>query len=121
MKAKHFFIGVVGSVLACFSVLSLLLVAADPFFVLRGLEEGETSRFNSQRYQMAGLIRHQDYSAVVMGTSLVANYRASWFTEGLGEEALKITFPDRPPAGFPHPPGAGQGLFLPGPQYPQTA
>jgi len=26
MKAKHFFIGVVGSVLACFSVLSLLLV-----------------------------------------------------------------------------------------------
>ena len=94
MKAKHFFIGVVGSVLACFSVLSLLLVAADPFFVLRGLEEGETSRFNSQRYQMAGLIRHQDYSAGVMGTSLVANYRASWFTEGLGEETLKITFPD---------------------------
>lgn len=94
MKAKHFFIGVVGSVLACFSVLSLLLVAADPFFVLRGLEEGETSRFNSQRYQMAGLIRHQDYSAVVMGTSLVANYRASWFTQGTGEQTLKITFPD---------------------------
>ena len=120
MKAKHFFIGVVGSVLACFSVLSLLLVAADPFFVLRGLEEGETSRFNSQRYQMAGLIRHQDYSAVVMGTSLVANYRASWFTEGLGEET-DHRVRHRPPAGLPHPSGAGQGLFLPGPQYPQTA
>ena len=31
---------------------------------------------------------------MVMGTSLVANYHASWFTEGLGEETLKITFPD---------------------------
>lgn len=31
---------------------------------------------------------------MVMGTSLVANFRASWFTEGTGIETLKITFPD---------------------------
>ena len=94
MKAKRFFIGVIGGVLACFGALILLLSTVDPFFVLHGMEEGDTARFNNQRYQMAGLIRHQDYSAVVMGTSLVANYRASWFTNGIGEETLKITFPD---------------------------
>lgn len=94
MKAKHFFITVLAGVLACFAVLILLLSSVDPFFVLHGLEEGDTARFHNQRYQMAGLIRHQDYSAVVMGTSLAANYRASWFTQGTGEETLKITFPD---------------------------
>jgi len=94
MKAKHFFIAVLAGVLACFGVLILLLSTVDPFFVLHGMDEDDTARFDNQRYQMAGLIRHQDYSAVVMGTSLVANYRASWFTNGLGEETLKITFPD---------------------------
>lgn len=94
MKAKHFFIAAIAGTLACFGVLVLLLSAVDPFFVLGGMEEGGAARFHNQRYQMAGLIRHQDYSAVVMGTSLVANYRASWFTRNLGEETLKITFPD---------------------------
>ena len=94
MKAKGFFITVLAGVLLCFGVLTALLSVEDPFFVLGGVEEGETALFDDQRYQMAGLIRHQDYSAVVMGTSLVANYRASWFTEGLGQETLKITFPD---------------------------
>lgn len=94
MKTKTFFIAVIAGSLTCFCLLAGLLAAADPFFVLRGVREGDTARFDNQRYQMAGLIRHQDYSAVVMGTSLVANYRASWFTQGLGEETLKITFPD---------------------------
>ena len=43
---------------------------------------------------MAGLIRHQDYSAVVMGTSLVANYRASWIEEFYHGPGLRITIPD---------------------------
>lgn len=94
MKSKRFFIAVLAGVLLCFGVLTALLSAEDPFFVLGGIEEGETALFDNQRYQMAGLIRHQDYQAVVMGTSLAANYRASWFTEGLGESTLKITFPD---------------------------
>ena len=94
MKAKTFFIAVLACVLACFGGLVLLVSAEDPFFVMGGIGREETAPFSNQRYEMAGLIRHQDYSAVVMGTSLVANFRASWFTEGLGEETLKITFPD---------------------------
>lgn len=94
MKPKHFFIAVLAGILACFGALTLLLSTEDPFFVLGGIGEEETALFDNQRYQMAGLIRHQDYSAVVMGTSLVANYRASWFTQGTGEQTLKITFPD---------------------------
>ena len=94
MKAKTFFIAVLAGVLACLGMFILFLSVEDPFFVLGGIGEEETALFDNQRYQMAGLIRHQDYSQVVMGTSLVANYRASWFTEGTGKETLKITFPD---------------------------
>lgn len=94
MKARTFFFAALTGVLCCFAALVLTVSVEDPFFVLSGIDEGETALFDNQRYQMAGLIRHQDYSAVVMGTSLVANYRASWFTEGLGEKTLKITFPD---------------------------
>ena len=94
MKAKTFFIAVIAGVLACLGTFILLLSVEDPFFVMSGIGEGETALFDNQRYQMPGLIRHQDYSQVVMGTSLVANYRASWFTQGTGEKTLKITFPD---------------------------
>lgn len=94
MKAKTFFIAVLAGVLACLGTFILLLSMVDPFFVLRGMDEDQRALFDNQRYQMAGLIRHQDYTQVVMGTSLVANYRASWFTSETGEETLKITFPD---------------------------
>lgn len=94
MKARTFALITLAAVLLCFSVPAALLSVEDPFFVLGGIDEGETALFDNERYEMAGLIRHQDYSCVVVGTSLVANYRASWFTEGTGERTLKITFPD---------------------------
>lgn len=94
MSAKRFFIGVLAAVLLLLGSAMAFLMAVDPLMTLHPLEEGETALFSNQRYEMPGLIRNQDYSAVVMGTSLVANYRASWFTEALGAETLKITFPD---------------------------
>lgn len=93
MNAKRFFLTVLAALLLCLGGTTALVAWADPLNS-RGLAEGETALFVNQRYEMAGLIRNQDYSAVVMGTSLVANYRASWFTQGLGEPTLKITFPD---------------------------
>lgn len=93
MNAKRFFA-------VSLAAAALILCAAAAFIgwtdpLMRGgLAEGETALFINQRYEEAGLIRSQDYSAVVMGTSLAANYRASWFTEGLGAQTLKITFPD---------------------------
>lgn len=94
MKAKTFFIVVLVGVAVCLGAAVGLLSAEDPFFVTGGIAEDETALFDNQRYQMAGLIRHQDYSAVVMGTSLAANYQANWFTDETGKETLKITFPD---------------------------
>lgn len=93
MNAKRFFVAAVAVVLVCLCGLAAVVAAVDPLFAFNGVEEGETAVFANQRYEMPGLIRHQDYSAVVMGTSLVANFRASWFEEGLDKDVLKITFP----------------------------
>ena len=93
MKAKTFFLAALSCALLLLAGSAGVVVWADPMLT-QGLKEGETAVFTNERYQMAGLIRHQDYSQVVMGTSLVANYRASWFTEGTGEKTLKISFPD---------------------------
>lgn len=101
MNGKRFFLSALALTVAALLCLGGALAALDPFFVTRGLkEDGQRAVFSNQRYEMAGLIRNQDYSAVVMGTSLVANYRASWFTQGLGKPTLKITFPSGWPEEF---------------------
>ena len=100
MNAKRFFLAALALTLVLLLCPAVTLAALDPFFIVRGLDQGERAYFSNQRYEMAGLIRNQDYSAVVMGTSLVANYRASWFTEGLGKPTLKITFPSGWPGEF---------------------
>lgn len=93
MNGKRFFLGAL-------SCAALLLAAAAAFVfwvdptLTKGIEEGDTALFVNERYEMAGLIRSQDYSAIVMGTSMVANFRASWFQEGVGIKTLKVTFPD---------------------------
>ena len=74
MNGKRFFLSAVALTLAVLLCLGGALAALDPFFVVRALEEDEHAFFSNQRYEMAGLVRNQDYSAVVMGTSLVANY-----------------------------------------------
>ena len=94
MNAKRFFAAVLAAVLLILGGAAAFVAWVDPLHANRKMEEGDTALFVNQRYEMPGLIRNQDYSAVVMGTSLVANFRASWFTEGLGQQTQKITFPD---------------------------
>ena len=94
MKARTFFIAVLVCVLLALAGTAGVVAWVDPLLTAGALEEGETALFVNERYEMAGLIRHQDYEDIVMGTSLVANYRASWFTEGTGRKTLKVTFPD---------------------------
>lgn len=100
MNAKSFFLTAVGLTLAILLLLGGALAILDPFFMVRGVEPDQPAFFSNERYELAGLIRNQDYSNLVMGTSLVANYRASWFTQGLGKPTLKITFPSGWPSEF---------------------
>lgn len=94
VKSKTFFLAALSCALLLLSCAAGLVAWTDPLLTVGTLEEGGTALFINERYELAGLIRRQDYSSVVMGTSSVANFRASWFTQGTGKKTLKITFPD---------------------------
>lgn len=94
MNGKRFFIGALAVCALLLAVTAGLVAYADPLLTVGALEPGETALFVNERYEMAGLIRRQEYSNLVMGTSMAANFRSSWFTDRLGTDTLKISFPD---------------------------
>ena len=67
MKSKTFFLTALFCALALLLGTAGLVAWVDPMLT-GGLEEGETALFVNERYEMAGLIRHQDYEDIVMGT-----------------------------------------------------
>lgn len=94
MNGKRFFIVALAACALLLAAAAGLVAYADPLLTVGTLEPGETALFVNERYEMAGLIRRQEYSNLVMGTSLAANFRASWFTTWLGADTLKVSFPD---------------------------
>ncbi len=94
MKAKTFFLGSLACALLLLAGTAAMVAWADPLLTVGTLEEGGTALFINERYELAGLIRRQDYSNLVMGTSLAANFRASWFSDWLGSGTLKAAIPD---------------------------
>lgn len=78
--------------------LSLLLLACgvfvwrvDPCLYYRVPEKAV---FFNERYQNAGLLRHAQADTVLLGTSMVANYRPSQVESVFGGSAVKLTVPD---------------------------
>lgn len=94
MNGKRFFIGTLLASVLLLGGSAGLVAWADPLLTAGKLEPGETALFVNERYEAAGLLRRQDYSNLIMGTSLAANFRASWFSDLLGSETLKISFSD---------------------------
>ncbi|MEG2038035.1 MAG: hypothetical protein RRZ93_08595, partial [Ruthenibacterium sp.] len=50
--------------------------------------------FFNERYQNAGMAKNDRADTVLMGTSMVANYRVSKVEQTFGGSAVKLTFPD---------------------------
>ena len=94
MNAKRFFIAALMGVALILGGTAGLVAWVDPMLTAGNLEEGETALFINERYELAGLIRRQDYSNLVMGTSLSANFQSDWFASWLQSKTLKVVFPD---------------------------
>ena len=67
--------------------------AVDPCFYYRLPADG-TGVFFNERYQNAGLARNTPADTVLLGTSMVANYRPGQVAEAFGGTAVKLTMPD---------------------------
>ncbi|MEG1577287.1 MAG: hypothetical protein RRY64_00655 [Oscillospiraceae bacterium] len=85
---KKFVIGTLTASLTLLCAGALMVAILDPFFRLA--PPGDREIYSNERYENPGMIRNLDYDTAVLGTSLVCNYRASWF----GDSAVKISYRD---------------------------
>ncbi len=92
-QMKAWFLRTLALSLALVVLCTGVIVYADPFFHFRWDAEGEGVFFN-QRYQNAGIARNSEADTVILGTSMVSNFRASYLTETFDGTAAKITLPD---------------------------
>lgn len=46
-----------------------------------------------ERHQVGGIAENFDYDSILIGTSVTANFRASWFDEAFSCKTAKFTFP----------------------------
>ena len=94
MKAtcRRWFCGLLAGLLALLGLCAAVVYRVDPCFYYRLPQEG--GAFFNERYQAAGMIRNVRADTVLLGTSMAANYRASWIGETFGGTGLRITIPD---------------------------
>lgn len=89
---KRWAISLLAGFLALLCACAAVVYAVDPCFYYRA-PAGDAVFFN-ERYQDAGLAKNIPADTVLLGTSMVANYRASRVAETFGGTAVKLTVPD---------------------------
>lgn len=67
-------------------------VWADPFFHYHGPLEGISYILSNQRYQNDGIVKHFPYDAVITGTSMTENFKATEVDRIFGVSSVKVSF-----------------------------
>jgi hypothetical protein len=90
---KRWALGLIALVLAVLTACAVFVYTVDPCFYYRCPGDLGPVFFN-ERYQDAGLAKNTDADTVLLGTSMVANYRVSHVEQTFGGSAVKLTVPD---------------------------
>ena len=86
------------SVILLTLVFSVLLVLGgmtawiDPYFHYHAPLEGLQYPINNQRYQNDGIVKHFSYDALITGTSMTENFKASECDALFGADTVKVSF-----------------------------
>lgn len=67
-------------------------VVIDPYFHYHKPLPGLQYVIKNQRYVNNGIVKHFDYDAVITGTSMTENFKASEFDEIFGVNSVKVPF-----------------------------
>lgn len=84
----------------CFIILTLILLLAgalptiiiDPYFHYHAPLSCFEYPMNNERYQNDGIVKHFEYNAIITGTSMTQNFKASEFDELFDVCSVKIPF-----------------------------
>ena len=93
MKTRTWLIGWMLIVLSVFGFICYEVYKVDPFF---HYHKPDTDKYfyvlNNQRSMNNGIIRHFDYDAVIIGSSMIENFRTSEADQLFGRNFVKIPF-----------------------------
>ncbi len=92
MTHKRFFIGTLCAIIVVILLLSGLTAAVDPFFHYHAPLSDLEYLITNQRYQNDGILKNFDYRAIITGTSMTENFKASEWDALFDTNTVKVPF-----------------------------
>ena len=92
MASKRWAVALIATVLVILIGLSSVIIAVDPYFHYHAPLSGLYYELNNERSQNDGIIRHFDYDAMIIGTSMAENFKTSEMDELFGTNSIKVPF-----------------------------
>ncbi|WP_051205618.1 hypothetical protein [Butyrivibrio sp. FC2001] len=92
MTSKKWFYSILILVIATLALAAGLVFFVDPFFHYRAPNPKLFYKLYDQRSQNDGITRNFDYDAIITGTSMAENFKASQFEGGLGFRTIKVPY-----------------------------
>lgn len=92
MTGKRWFISVIsilGGLLLCMIAIT---VVVDPYFHYHAPLEGTSYRLYEERYINDGIARNFDYDAIIIGSSMVENFKTSEMDNLFGTKSVKLPY-----------------------------
>lgn len=92
MSNRRWAVALIATVLVILIGLSSVIIAVDPYFHYHAPLSGLYYELNNERSQNDGIIRHFDYDAMIIGTSMAENFKTSEMDELFGTNSIKVPF-----------------------------
>ncbi|MBR1623452.1 MAG: hypothetical protein IJ675_06035 [Pseudobutyrivibrio sp.] len=91
-KSKKWIVALLSTVLLILIVPGSFIIVVDPYFHYHAPLSGLYYELNNERSQNDGIIKHFDYDAMIIGTSMAENFKASELDELFGTNSIKVPF-----------------------------
>ena len=91
-SVKGWLIGLLVLTLAMLIAMSSVIIVVDPYFHYHKPLSGLYYELNNERSQNDGIIKHFDYDAMIIGTSMAENFKTSELDELFDVDSIKATF-----------------------------
>ena len=92
MNERKWFLRTSLILIVCLIMFALVNIAMDPYFHFHAPIKGTSYRLYEERYINDGIARHFEYNAIITGTSMTQNFKASEFDELFGVSSIKLPF-----------------------------
>jgi len=91
-NSKRWLAGMLVVTLIILIALSSVIIVVDPYFHYHKPLTSLYYELNNERSQNDGIIRHFDYDAMVIGTSMAENFKTSQVDDIFGVNSIKVPF-----------------------------